>query len=208
MKKLVLLSTVLLAVSAVAQNNISLPTRTVLNVKLETAITTSASKSGDPFSARLTEPVMLDGKTVLPIGASVQGRVTMVSEPRRISGKPTIGMFPETLVLPSGEHYMLNAALVDTSVRQGTDVNSEGQFKGKGYDNQDLVIMGAGTGASMLAGGLIGGGKGVLIGATIGATATVARWLGKRNSAELPAGTQLVMELSRPLEMTAATGGQ
>jgi hypothetical protein len=208
MKKLVLLSTVLLAVSAVAQNNISLPTRTVLNVKLETAITTSASKSGDPFSARLTQPVMLDGKTVLPVGASVQGRVTMVSEPRRISGKPTIGMFPETLVLPSGEHYMLNAALVDTSVRQGTDVNSEGQFKGKGYDNQDLVIMGAGTGASMLAGGLIGGGKGVLIGATIGATATVARWLGKRNSAELPAGTQLVMELSRPLEMTAATGGQ
>ena len=208
MKKLVLLSAVLLSVSAVAQNNISLPTRTVLNVKLETAITTSASKSGDPFSARLTQPVMLDGKTVLPIGASVQVRVTMVSEPRRISGKPTIGMFPETLVLPSGEHYTLNAALVDTSVRKGTDVNSEGQFKGKGYDNQDLVIMGAGTGASMLAGGLIGGGKGVLIGATIGATATVARWLGKRNSAELPAGTQLVMELSRPLEMTADAGGQ
>ncbi|MGA8736668.1 MAG: hypothetical protein WB558_22305 [Terriglobales bacterium] len=208
MKKLALLSAVLLTVSAVAQNNISLPTRTVLNVKLETAITTSRSKSGDPFSARLTQPVMLDGKTVLPIGASVQGRVTMISEPRRISGKPTIGMFPETLVLPSGEHYMLNAALVDTSVHQGTDVNSEGQFKGKGYDTDDLVIMGAGTGASMLAGGLIGGGKGVLIGATIGATATVARWLGKRNSAELPAGTQLVMELSRPLEMTAAPAGQ
>jgi hypothetical protein len=208
MKKLVLLSTVLLAVSAVAQNNISLPTRTVLNVKLETAITTSTSKSGDPFSARLTQPVTLDGKTVLPVGASVQGRVTMVSEPRRISGKPTIGMFPESVVLPSGEHYVLNATLVDTSVRNGTDVNNEGQFKGKGYDNQDLVIMGAGTGASMLAGGLIGGGKGVLIGATIGATATVARWLGKRNSAELPAGTQLVMELSRPLEMTADTGGQ
>jgi hypothetical protein len=117
-------------------------------------------------------------------------------------------MFPESVVLPSGEHYVLNATLVDTSVRNGTDVNNEGQFKGKGYDNQDLVIMGAGTGASMLAGGLIGGGKGVLIGATIGATATVARWLGKRNSAELPAGTQLVMELSRPLEMTADTGGQ
>jgi hypothetical protein len=55
---------------------------------------------------------------------------------------------------------------------------------------------------------LIGGGKGVLIGATIGATATVARWLGKKNSATLPAGTELVMELSRPLEMTADTGGQ
>jgi hypothetical protein len=60
----------------------------------------------------------------------------------------------------------------------------------------------------MLGGGLTGRGKGVLIGATIGATATVARWLGKKNSATLPAGTELVMELSRPLEMTADTGGQ
>lgn len=208
MKKVALLSVVFLAVSVVAQNNISLPTGTVLNVKLETALTTFASKSGDPFSARLTQPVLLDGKTVLPVGATVQGRVTMVSEPRRISGKPTIGMFPETLVLPNGERYMLNAALIDTGVHDGTSVNSEGQFKGKSYDNQDLIVMGAGTGGGMLVGGLIGGGKGVLIGGTIGATATVAHWLGKKNSTALPAGTALVMELSRPLEMTAATGGQ
>lgn len=208
MKKLVLLSIVLLAVSVVAQNNISLPTGTVLNVKLETALTTFASKSGDQFSARLTQPVMLEGKTVLPIGATVQGRVSMVTEPRRISGKPTIGMFPESLVLPNGEHYQLNAALVDTSVHQGTEVNNEGQFKGKGYETKDMIEIGAGTGGGMLVGGLIGGGKGVLIGGTIGATATVAHWLGKKNSTALPAGTTLVMQLSRPLEMTAATGGQ
>jgi hypothetical protein len=30
-------------------------------------------------------------------------------------------------------------------------------------------------------------------------------WLGKKNSATLPAGTELVMELSRPLAMSAAT---
>jgi len=48
----------------------------------------------------------------------------------------------------------------------------------------------------------------LLVGGTIGATATVAHWLGKRRSAMLPAGTELVMELSRPLAMTAASGGQ
>jgi hypothetical protein len=47
-----------------------------------------------------------------------------------------------------------------------------------------------------------------LIGGTVGATATVAHWLSKKNSAMLPAGTELVMELSRPLVMSAATGGQ
>ncbi len=208
MKKLVLLSVVLLAMAAVAQTNISLPAGTSVKVKLENVLTTFSSKSGDPFSGRVTEAVMLDGKPVIPVGASVQGRVTKASEPRRISGKPTIAIFPETLVLPNGEHYVLNAALVDTSVRNGTDVNDEGQFKGKGHDGKDMIEIGMGTGGGMLVGGLIGGGKGVLIGGAVGATVTVAHWLSKKNSAVLPAGTELVMELSRPLEMTAATGGQ
>jgi hypothetical protein len=208
MKKLVLLSVVLLAMAAVAQTNISLPAGTSVKVKLENALTTFSSKTGDPFSGRVTEAVMIDGKAVIPIGASVHGRVTKASEPRRISGKPTIAIFPETLVLPNGEHYMLNAALVDTSVRNGTDVNDEGQFKGKGHDGKDMIEIGMGTGGGMLVGGLIGGGKGVLIGGAVGATVTVAHWLSKKNSAVLPAGTELVMELSRPLEMTAATGGQ
>jgi len=208
MKKLVLLSVVLLVVSAVAQNNISLPAGTSMKVKLENALTTFSSKSGDPFSARVTEAVMLGGKPVIPVGATVQGRVTKTSEPRRIAGKPTIAILPETVVLPNGEHYMLNAALVDTSVRNGTDVNNEGQFKGKGHDGKDMTEIGMGTGGGMLVGGLIGGGKGVLIGGGVGATATVAHWLSKRSSTMLPAGTELVMELSRPLAMTAPTGGQ
>jgi hypothetical protein len=94
-------------------------------------------------------------------------------------------------------------------VGHGTDVNDEGQFKGKGHDGKDLTQIGMGTGGGMLVGGLIGGAKGLLIGGTIGATATIAHWLSKKNSTELPAGTELVMELSRPLEMTvAAAEGQ
>jgi len=210
MKKLAgLLGILLLTITAAAQTDLSLPAGTTVKVKLENALTTFSSKSGDPFSGRVTEAVLLDGKPVIPIGATVQGRVTKVSEPRRIAGKPTIAIFPETVVLPSGERYMLNATLVDTSVRNGTDVNDEGQFKGKGHDGKDMVEIGMGTGGGMLVGGLIGGGKGVLIGGAVGATATVAHWLGKRNSAMLPAGTELVMELSRPMAMTAAaTGGQ
>jgi hypothetical protein len=37
---------------------------------------------------------------------------------------------------------------------------------------------------------------------------TVAHWLGKHRSAMLPAGTELVMELNRPMTMTVASGGQ
>jgi hypothetical protein len=184
----------------------TIPAGTPLKVKLENTLTSFSNKTGDPFSARVTEPVMLDGKTVIPIGATVQGRITKVDEPRRIAGKPTIGIFPETIVLPSGERYMLNAPLIDTNLRHGTDVNTEGQFKGEGHDGKDLTEIGFGTGGGMLMGGLIGGGKGMLIAGAVGATATVAHWLGKKRTAALPAGTELLMELSRPLVMTQASG--
>ena len=205
---LVLICTALLATAATAQTNLALPAGTALNVKLETTLATFSSKMGDPFSGRVTQPVVMDGKTVVPIGTTVQGRVTKVKESRRVAGKPTIVLFPESLVLPNGERYTLNATLVDTSLRGGTDVNEEGQFKGAGHDKKDLMEIGAGTGGGMLIGGLAGGGKGVLIGGAIGATATVTHWLTKRKSAVLPAGTELVMELYRPMTLSAASSGQ
>jgi hypothetical protein len=210
MKKLgTLLCVVVLSLVAMAQNNISLPAGTSLTVKLENNIATYSSKTGDPFSARVTEAVLLDGKTVVPIGATVQGKVAQVSEPRRISGRPTIGIFPETLVMPDGQRFVLSASLAETNLHNGTEVNDEGQFKGKGYDGQDLTEIGMATGGGMVIGGLAGGPKGVVIGGAIGATATVVHWLGKKKSASLLAGTELVMELSRPLEMApAAAVGQ
>ena len=203
MRKIAVVVLILAAALASAQ---SLPTGTAVKMKLENTLTTFSSKAGDPFQARVTEPVVVDGKTVIPVGATVQGRVTQTSEPRRIAGKPTIAIFPENLVLPNGERFMLNATLVDTSLRRGTDVNQEGQFKGEGHDGKDLTEIGLGTGGGMLIGGLAGGGKGLLIGGAIGATATVTHWLSKHRSAMLPAGTELVMELSRPMVMNPQSG--
>jgi hypothetical protein len=205
-KLLVLLVMILVTAAAWGQSNLSLPAGTALKVKLENVLSTFTSKAGDPFSGRVTQPVLLDGKTVVPIGTTVRGRVTRVSEARRIAGKPTIVIFPETLVLPNGTRYMLNASLVDTSLRGGTDVNDEGQFKGAGHDGKDLTEIGMGTGGGMLVGGLAGGGKGVLIGGIVGATATVTHWLAKHRLAVLPAGTELSMELSRPLLMSSSGG--
>ena len=162
------------------------------------------NKAGDPFRGSLTQAVVLDGKTVIPAGAVVEGRVTKVAEPRRIAGKPVIGILPEALVLPSGERLFLDATLVDTNVGNGTDVDQEGQFKGSGHDRRDQLETGGGTAGGMLIGGLIGGPPGVLIGGIVGAGSTGAHWLSKHRSAILPAGSTLTIELNRPLGMTPA----
>ena len=204
MKKLLLLPCILLATMIAAQSTTPVPAGTALMVRLDTTLATFSNKTGDPFRGSITQAVVVNGQTVIPAGATVEGRVTKVSEPRRIAGKPTIGILPEAVILPTGERYYLDATLTDTNIR-GTDVNSEGQFKGSTHDRRDTIEEGAGTAGGMLIGGLIGGPAGILVGGAVGAGATTGHWLVKHRSATLPAGTQLTLELNRPMTMTAPT---
>ena len=206
MKKLFLAAVVsaLLASAAFAQTNRSLPAGTAMKIKLQTTLATFSSKQGDTFTGRVTEPVALNGKTVVPVGSTVQGTVGRVAEPRRVQGRPTIALFPHTVILPDGARYNLNATVVDTNAGNGTDVNQEGQFKGRARERGDNIELAAGTVGAGTIGALAGGGKGFLVGAAIGAGATTIHWLTKHHSATLPAGTELVMELSRPMVMSVA----
>jgi hypothetical protein len=205
MKKWMLLPCTLLATLVAAQTSSPVPAGTALMVRLDTTLATFSNKAGDAFHGSISQPVIVNGQTVIPAGATVEGRVTKVNEPRRVAGKPTIGILPETVVLPTGERFFLDATLTDTNIH-GSDVNSEGQFKGSGHDRRDTIEQGGGTAAGMLVGGLIGGPAGVLVGGLVGGGATTGHWLSKPRSATLPAGTQLTLELNRPLTMaTSAT---
>ena len=211
MKKWTVLPCILiLAAMAAAQTGSPVPAGTALMVKLETTLATFSNKAGDRFQGSLSQPVVLNGKTVIPAGARVEGRVTKVAEPRRISGRPTIGIAPEVVVLPTGERFTIDATLVDTNAGRDTDVNNEGEFKGSGHDRRDQVETGGGAAGGMLIGGLVGGPVGVVVGGAIGAGSTGAHWLSKYRSATLPAGTTLTIELNRPLTMTpvVANAGQ
>jgi hypothetical protein len=210
-KSILLLPCLLLATMLSAQTPV--PAGTTLMVRLDTTLATFSNRVGDPFQGRLTQAIIVNGNTLLPAGTTVEGRVTKVTEPRRINGKPTLGILPEAVILPTGERYYLDATLVDTNI-PGADVNQEGQFKGLGHDRHDQLEAGGGTAGGMLVGGLIGGPPGILIGGAVGATSTTVHWLSKHRSATLPAGTELTLELNRPLTLGApaivvapATGG-
>jgi len=51
-------------------------------------------QAGRYIYCRVTEPVALNGKTIIPVGSTVQGTVGRVAEPRRVQGRPTIALFP------------------------------------------------------------------------------------------------------------------
>src|SRR5438874_11526126 len=150
----------------------------------------------------------LDDKVVTPVRSSLKGHVMQVTAPRRIKGKATIQLRPESVTLPNGQRCVMSAAVVDTNKVNGTDVDDEGRIKGPGHGSHDALEVGAGTGAGAVIGGLAGGGKGLLIGAAVGAGGTVAHWLSKKNSAYLPAGSEIIFELSRPMIVTESTSSQ
>lgn len=185
--------------SAPANMAATLPVGTPVRMKLETALSTSSTVSGDTFSGRVMEDVKLNDRVILPVGATLQGQVVRVSDPRRIKGKPMIQLLPQVVILPNGEKYVINAAVVDTNKINGTSVDDEGRIKGPGHTDRDVMEIGAGTGVGAIVGGIAKGGKGSLIGAGVGASATVIHWLTKRNSASLPAGSEIIFELSRPM---------
>ncbi len=189
-------------VAAMPTTAATLPVGTTVRMKLETMLSTSTSKANDEFAGRVTEDVVLDGKTVIPVGASVSGHVIRSEEPRRIHGAPILDLRPETVTMPNGDRFAMNATIVDTSDPKNLHVDEEGRVKGNGHDSTDLVTGSLATGGGTLVGALAGGPKGMLIGATIGGGAAVVRWMSRRHTETIPAGTELFMELSRPMTMS------
>ncbi len=194
----------LLAAAAVAQQGASLPAGTGLRMKLEKPLSTHRSKVGDVFSGRLTEAVVVNGQTMVPVGASVTGRVTKLSEPRRIAGKPTIALLPDRIVMPNGNEYLITATVMDTAKSSRTTVDDEGRIHGAGRTGRDNAELAAGAGAGAVIGTLAAGAKGLFLGGGLGFGVVAAHWLTKKHSAELPAGTEIFLELNRPVMMSSA----
>lgn len=200
----VVLAVVMFASAAVAQPATSLPAGTGMRMRLETTLSTHKSKVGDVFTGRVIEPVMVDGQTVVPVGASVTGRVTKLTEPRRFAGTPTIALLPDRIVMPNGNEFLITATIVDTAKSSGTTVDDEGRIHGAGRTGRDNAELVAGSGTGAIIGALAAGAKGLFIGGGLGFGVVAAHWLTKRHSAEVPAGTEITLELNRPMTMSSA----
>jgi len=195
----------MMAAPALAQN---LPVGTGMKMKLENTISTDRSKPGDLFHGRVTEPVRIDGRTIIPVGTAVQGRVMHLTEPRRIAGTPEIVLRPDRLTLPNGNEYAMSAIVVDTNKASNTTVNDEGKIHGPGRSGHDNIELLGGAGGGTVIGALAGGAKGGLIGGMVGVSVAAAHWMTKRHTATLPAGSEITLELSRPMSLTAVEAGQ
>ncbi len=182
-----------------------LPTGTTLKITLDASLSTAKNHEGDPFSGHVVEAVTVDGKTIVPVGAVVEGKVARAAQPRRIRGTSMIDLRPEMIVMPNGTRYHLSAAVVDTGTPKQFDVDEEGRIRPAGSKMKTLREIGIGAGAGALLGAAtVHTPHATVLGAGMGAGAAVVYWLISRHPEQLPASTQLYLELNRPLALTAA----
>ena len=69
-----------------------LPAGTVVEVRLDQALSTARNKAGDSFAASLADPVLVDGKVLLPKGTKFTGHVTQAEASGRLEGRGVLGI--------------------------------------------------------------------------------------------------------------------
>lgn len=172
---------------------------TLVRARLRTAIESATTQPGTPFRAEITEPVLHEGRVIVPAGALLEGRVTDVRSGRRIHGAALIHLQVQTIVLPDGSRMPLHASVVDTDRFGETRIDSEGNILRRDHPKQTLATMGLTAGGAAAAGGLIAGVPGALVGAGVGAGVSTVLWLKEDRQAQLPADTLVVLSLTEPL---------
>jgi len=155
---------------------------TPIKVRTESELSTKAAKTGDRFAATLADPIMIEGKVVVPRGSRVEGRVVNSDPGGRVKGVATISV--RLTQLRVGDH--------------GVDINT-GVVAHKAHTTKrkDAAEIGIGAGVGAAIGALAGGGQGAAIGAGAGGAAGTGLVLATHGDpAVLPAESVLTFKLT------------
>jgi hypothetical protein len=162
-----------------------------MEVELMEGASSKTSKVGDVIRGRVTKAVVVDGLTVVPVGAIVDGVITEAVPLMKIGGAASLGVRFDTLDLGADGKKAIAVHLHE---------------QGKSETGKDAGTIAGATAGGALLGRLLSKHdktKGTLIGAVVGAAAgTGAAAATKGQEVDLPAGTPLAIHLEESLEIT------
>lgn len=171
-----------------SREEVTIPEGAQFDVTVDETLTSKASHAGDSFEASLSQAVVKNGKTIIPAGAHVTGRVVDAKEAGRLH-------------VPARLSVALSSVEVD-GTSYDIETNTIGKT-GENHNKRNLGFIGGGAAGGALIGGLAGGGKGALIGSAIGAGAGTAgaAATGKKDIS-VPAETRLKFHLVRSVTVS------
>src|SRR5262245_21560978 len=177
---------------AKAPTPITLPKGTALTGVLTQGIDVDGTAAGQTFKAVLDDPVMMDGKVIVPRGAAMVVQLAKVEPAGKMKGSDKIALKANSISF-GGRKY----DIVTTQVEQ----------KGSGEGKKTARKVGGGAGLGAIVGGIAGGGTGAAIGAAAGAaTGAIVASQGTEHL-QLPAETRLQFTLDSAVTVQLWSAG-
>lgn len=163
-----------------------IPAGTSVVASLDTRLTTKTNQTGDSFGATTTEPIIVDGRTVVPTGSRIHGVLRDVEASGRIKGRAQMTLVYLDIADSEGRTHPVSALPLTLQADSRT--------------TGDVEKIAAGGVLGAIVGGIAGGKKGALIGAGAGAGAGTVLMLATQ-------GDEVVLEAGQRLNIhtTSAT---
>ena len=164
---------------------VTLPAGTTLRLDLTSSVASDSSRVEDAVRATVREALVIDGQTVVPMGAALAGVVTDVADSGRVKGRARIAYRFNSLTV-GDEQY--DIATAPTS------------HLAPATKSEDATKIGIGAGAGAAIGAVLGGGSGAAKGAIIGGAAGTGAVLAtKGEEVRLGPGANVTTRLTAPL---------
>lgn len=167
----------------------------VIGIRLDSSISSETARVEDRVVAHVTRDVKVEGQTVIPAGARLDGVVTLVERGGKMRDRARIGIRFDSLVIGDDASMKLPIQ-TETIFRDGEPPANEASSK-----------IGASAVVGTILGAMLGGRRGAALGATAGAAGgTAAVMTGDRNAAVMNAGTMLTVRLRAPVSILVPRG--
>jgi len=174
-------------------HSIDIPAGTTFDVEMITPVDTRTSAVGDKIEAKLSAPIVIDGKVVAEAGSRVSGEVSDIQKASRHKGEDDRAFIAltfntlETTDGPKALHATVN--------------NAEGKMVAKGTSTRDKLMVAGGAVAGAIAGKVAGGStKSTIIGAVAGGAAgTGAMLMVKGHELTIEEGAKVSMRVDKPI---------
>jgi hypothetical protein len=178
-----------------AEERVTMPAGTELTIRMIDSVDSEKNKVGDRFRATIEMPVVIEGKTVVPKGAEVEGVVAQLASAGHFQGRSELALALSKLTY-AGKSYDIKT---EQAVREASS-------RGK----KTAAMVGGGGALGAVIGGIAGGGKGAAIGAASGAGAGAGvQAVTKAQQVRIPSEAILDFTLKAPVTVTpAATAGR
>jgi Zn-dependent protease with chaperone function len=168
-------------------NRNTVPAGTVLMVSFEQSLSSESSQAGDRFSARVVEPVRVNGRDAIATGSTISGRVISVESPGRFGDLAQLTLEFTSLRVGSGAESPISASF-----------HSEGEAQ----STRDAVIIGGAAAGGAVLGEVLGDDSdGTVLGALIGGA--IGTGIAARNRGEevtIPEGMVFEIRLDAPFD--------